>query len=268
MSNPHAAALAQALKLADALIPCFPCQANKHPFPGSHAFKDATTDPEELRALWTRWPGVLIGVPTGEPSGLFVVDVDSVKHHEANDWLERHSPYLPDTRQHQTKSGGWHLLFQHRDGLRNTAGKLAVGVDTSGLWRLCRVVAGAYRVSLPSVHAVGTVPDWIVEALRKENRKQNQQPVDVNNGGRARARSAAPAPDRLQGIIATVANAREGERNQLTFWGACRINEMLAERKLDQSEGANAILILAEAASRSGLPPFEIKRTIKSAMQT
>ena len=81
-------------------------------------------------------------------------------------------------------------------------------------------------------------------------------------------RSPAPAPDRLQGIIATVANAREGERNQLTFWGACRINEMLAERALDQSEGANAILILAEAASRSGLPPFEIKRTIKSAMQT
>jgi hypothetical protein len=68
-------------------------------------------------------------VPTGETSGLFVVDVDSGRHDEANDWLESAGPHLPPTRWHATKSGGWHLLFKHRAGLRNTAGKLARGVD-------------------------------------------------------------------------------------------------------------------------------------------
>jgi Bifunctional DNA primase/polymerase, N-terminal len=45
------------------------------------------------------WGGcVLIGVPTGEASGLFVIDVDSARHEEATDWLERWSPHLPETR--------------------------------------------------------------------------------------------------------------------------------------------------------------------------
>jgi hypothetical protein len=28
--------------------------------------------------------------------------------------------------------GGWHILFKHRGGLRNTASKLARGIDTRG----------------------------------------------------------------------------------------------------------------------------------------
>lgn len=266
MSKLHAAALAHALKLAVGGIPCFPCLPNKRPA-CTHGFKDATSSPDELRALWQHSPGTLVGVPTGEPSGLFAVDVDSDRHPEANDWLERHSPYLPDTRQHQTKSGGWHLLFQHRVGLRNSQGKLAKGVDTRG--------DGGYIVWWPShlgefaAHRLiptAPVPDWIVEALTPPSR-----PMRGPSTARSIAvdlRRAAPAPDRIQGIIATVASAREGERNAITFWGACRIHEMLAERELDQGTGADALEALIEAASRSGLPLFEVKRTIKSAMQT
>jgi Bifunctional DNA primase/polymerase, N-terminal len=49
-------------------------------------------------------PGKLVGVPTGEASGLFVIDVDSGRHVEAQDWLKRVSPDLPPTRQHATKA--------------------------------------------------------------------------------------------------------------------------------------------------------------------
>lgn len=95
-------------------------------------FKDATSNPAALRRLWRKYPEPLVGVPTGKVSGLFVVDIDSGKHVEAGEWLERNSPRLPDTRHHRTKSGGLHLLFKYRAGLKSTASKLAPGVDTRG----------------------------------------------------------------------------------------------------------------------------------------
>ena len=39
----------------------------------------------------------------------------------AAEWLERHAPYLPETRQQTTRSGGLHLFFRHVEGLRNSA---------------------------------------------------------------------------------------------------------------------------------------------------
>src|SRR5215475_7200201 len=101
----------------------FPCRkADKRPF-NAHGFKDASIDGDVVATWWKRWPDALVGVPTGGSSGLYVIDIDSARHDEANDWLERHAPFLPETRQHQTKSGGWHLLFQHRNGLRNSASR-------------------------------------------------------------------------------------------------------------------------------------------------
>ena len=48
-----------------------------------NGFKDASCDPTTNREAWTRWPHALIGMPTGEVSGLVVLDVD-VKRPEAN----------------------------------------------------------------------------------------------------------------------------------------------------------------------------------------
>ena len=125
------AILMKALDLAAAEIPVFPCAADKRPT-CAHGFKDATCEPEAIRALWCNHPGPLIGVPTGAASGFFVLDIDSAKHIEADEWLERHAPYFPETREHRTKSGGLHILFKHRDGLKNTASKIARGIDTRG----------------------------------------------------------------------------------------------------------------------------------------
>ncbi len=36
----------------------------------------ATTGPEQIKKWWTRWPQALIGVPTGEKSGVCVIDLD------------------------------------------------------------------------------------------------------------------------------------------------------------------------------------------------
>jgi hypothetical protein len=65
--------LQAALHLTEKGIACFPCLANKRPA-CPHGFKDAKADKEGVWALWRDYPGVLIGVPTGE---MFVVlDLD------------------------------------------------------------------------------------------------------------------------------------------------------------------------------------------------
>jgi bifunctional DNA primase/polymerase-like protein len=129
------------LPSSDSGIPCFPCRSDKTPACRG-GFRRATVAPELLTQLWRRYPGELIGVPTGEASGLFVVDVDSAKRPEAGEWLQQVSPRLPETRRHQTRSGGLHLIFKHRSGLKTSAGKLAIGVDTRGKGRLHHLVAG------------------------------------------------------------------------------------------------------------------------------
>jgi hypothetical protein len=63
--------------------------------------------------LWRRYPGPLVGVRTGEASGLSVLDIDGPKHPEADVWLAAHRAQLPATRIHRTRSGGLHFGFQH-----------------------------------------------------------------------------------------------------------------------------------------------------------
>jgi hypothetical protein len=256
-----AKALEYALKLATiGEIPCFPCRPDKKPC-CEHGFKDATKDPEQLQQLWQRYPGTLVGVPTGEPSGVFVIDIDSVKHTEADEWLERHSPYLPRTRLHRTQSGGLHLLFQHQPGLKNSTSKLALGVDTRG--------EGGYIIWWPfhlnpetadhRLLPLAPVPQWIVEALKPPERIipfPTPRPPSGNVHG---------AMARVEGIVATVALAHQGVRNSITFWGACKIRDMIADRELDITDGQHAVEALAEAASRTGLSSWEIQRTIFSA---
>jgi hypothetical protein len=64
-------------------LPCFPCGKQKSPaIPGPRGHKHATDNPAALRALWRRHPGPLVGVRTGETSGLSVMDIDGPRHPE------------------------------------------------------------------------------------------------------------------------------------------------------------------------------------------
>ncbi|MEX1298644.1 MAG: bifunctional DNA primase/polymerase, partial [Desulfotignum sp.] len=68
-----------ALFYAEKGLPVFPCNAsNKRPMT-PNGFKDASTDPATIKIWWENNPDAAIGIPTGEISGLVVVDIDDYK---------------------------------------------------------------------------------------------------------------------------------------------------------------------------------------------
>jgi Bifunctional DNA primase/polymerase, N-terminal len=239
--------LYEALVLADHL-PVFPCGSDKRPLV-PRGFHAATRDVFQISSWWQRWPHALIGVPAGLT--FVALDLD-LQHVEAQQW--RWQAKLPVTRTHATRSGGRHLLFAPDARVGCTAGKIWKHVDTRGLggfiiwWPACgfEVLHGG---------ALAEVPDWIIAKLQPE-------PV-IASPVRAPA-SPCHAERKLNGIIRTIAEAREGERNHVTYWGANRLAEMVADGRLARTE---AIYIAVEAASRAGLSRAEASRTVQSAFR-
>lgn len=122
-------------------LPVFPLQAGgKVPCKGSHAYKDATTDAEQIEAWWTQSPDANIAIPTGKVSGLYVVDgLDGVTEIEG---------FPPRTV--NTPLGG-HWYFHWRPGLPTII--RVEGVD-------CVRSDGFYVAVPPSVRADGKY-EWI-----------------------------------------------------------------------------------------------------------
>src|SRR5215212_7529616 len=107
------------------------CKPGKHPRT-PHGHLDASTDPRQITEWWIRWPSANIGIPTGKRSGWLVMDEDqpaSLDNLEAE-----HHGRLPATRTHSTGSGRRHHIFCYPPGteIRNSAGKLAPGLDVRG----------------------------------------------------------------------------------------------------------------------------------------
>lgn len=130
------------------------CEApGKHPrivqWPGN-----ATTLKEMIRSWWRRWPEANIGLVTGEPSGLVVLDVDPRHGGQVSlDELEGRFGELPASAEVETGGGGRHLLFKHPGhSIPNSAGVLGPGLDVRG--------DGGYIVAPPSMHASGRTYAW------------------------------------------------------------------------------------------------------------
>ena len=240
----------QALKLAAKGVPVFPCLLDKRPA-CPHGFKDASADIAAVTELWRQYPGPLIGVPTG--IRFDVVDGD-LQHVEAQAWLDRAD--LPPTRTHVTRSGGRHWLFKPHPDFKNSVSKITRGIDTRG--------PGGYIIWWPAAgHQVlhrdvlAEVPDHIIAALR---------PPPPRPAPASSFRNL-PTDDvltslRIRGIIAAVAGAKEGERNSVTFWAACRIRDLLADDEIDRNTAAQAFAALFAAGQHIGLAPQEIKHAI------
>ena len=119
----------KALEIADE-FPVFPCNEHKRPV-CEGGFKAATQDPDEIIKLFSAPNAALIAIPTGEATGLSVVDIDVRDNKGGTDWRAEHAEVLGVTRIVQTQSGGWHYYYKHKDGIRNRSG-IDMCVDIRG----------------------------------------------------------------------------------------------------------------------------------------
>ncbi len=113
---------------------------------GGRGVHDATTEPDQIKAWWTKWPDANIGVACGEISGFWCLDIDP-RHggdNSLDDLQETHGA-LPETIEQETGGGGRHLLFRLNGGaIKNGANNVARGLDTRS--------TGGYIVVEPSLH--------------------------------------------------------------------------------------------------------------------
>ncbi|MFF9274262.1 bifunctional DNA primase/polymerase [Streptomyces griseosporeus] len=231
----------------------------------------ATTDPDRIRAAWSRAP-FNVGIATG-PSGLLVVDLDVPKDKGSSDapdgaatfkaLCERTGQPVPRTRTIRTAGGGTHLYFTAPAAVRlhNTAGALAPLVDTRA-WGGYVVAAGSlvgdarYETVGPAL--LRPLPGWLMTLLVPPH-PVNRTPVTVPVAGRRRPYVDAA----LSHETTAVATAREGQRNAALLRAARALGRFVASGDLTRVEVENALQGAGESA---GLTVAECRATLRSAL--
>lgn len=148
--------LRTALALAQRKLAVFPCRPRDKRPATANGLKDATTDPEAITAWWRSEPSYNIAIATGTVSNIFAIDIDGVDAEGELRRLEADSGALPATVEAITARGR-HVYFTMPDtDVRNSAGKIAPGIDVRG--------TGGYVLAPPSLHPTGRRYAWSVDS--------------------------------------------------------------------------------------------------------
>ena len=100
-------------------LPIFPVESDtlskRYKAPLTRAgFKDASSIPEQIEQWWTQNPNAMVGLATGQKSGIVAIDVDIKKVDGISSLkdLEEKLGKLPETFTVKTITGGLHLCFK------------------------------------------------------------------------------------------------------------------------------------------------------------
>lgn len=224
--------------------PVFPLRG-KEPLT-NRGFYDATMQEAQIRQWWHTWPDANIGMPTGERSGVVVLDVDAghggFTSLSAMQERPGYEP-LPATRKAISGGGGLHLYYAYpKDrhiGNKAQLGHLS-GIDIRG--------QGGYIVLPPSLHGSGNRYLWLDEStpapfpafffdLANPPRRQPQPPPTAKERFRSFA-SALPGSgnDYLERALG---KCQAGTRHKWALWLACRL---IANARLSECE-AEAVML-------------------------
>lgn len=238
-------ALADALTLASRGFSVFPCHPDKVPA-CPHGHLDATHHPTAVRDLWWRWPGDLIGTPTGTANGFDVLDIDP--RHGGDAWHGEHKDRLPPTRIHQTRSGGLHLLFLHADGVRNSASRIASGVDVRGeggfvVWwpaAGCSVLHGGPPAPWPTwLSAALVVPPPVPQRAATPHRYPCRAHISSRDTRATRL---------IERALFRVRTATPGERHSKLRAAACTLGGLLDAGDFTEASAERELLAAVKSA--------------------
>ncbi|MFF0226065.1 bifunctional DNA primase/polymerase [Streptomyces sp. NPDC004629] len=230
----------------------------------------ATTDPDRIRAAWSRAP-FNVGIACG-PSGLLVVDLDTPEHKGSSDapdgattfraLCERAGHAVPTTYRVRTASGGQHLYFTAPEGVRlsNTAGTVADSVDTRA-WGGYVVAAGsitpAGRYEALCGSETASLPVWLQTILQPAPKPSQAPSVAIVGQSRRYADVA------LANETRNVATAQVGEREAKLFRAARALGRFVAWGDIPRHVVEQA---LQEGGEAAGLSASECRSTLRSAL--
>ena len=251
--------LNHALKYASYGWHVFPCKLDKSPLTKT-GFKEATTDPEQIKKWWTENHNASIGCACGPDSKIWVVDIDLPEG--PDNWQKLIDEYGQiETMEQITGSGGRQLFFSYNGTtIRNSASKIAKDIDSRGV--------GGYCILPPSPHPSGGVykwqnkikpakaPDWLLGLLKTSD----AIPIIT-----ATDKTDLYAQKALANEIVAVSMAGNGARNDTLNKAAFSLGQLIAGGCLNEG---HAMAGLLGAATAAGLPAKEARATISSGFRS
>jgi hypothetical protein len=234
--------------------PVFPCKTTTKEPATPTGFYDASTDPEWVRYWFGTWPDLNVAIRTGYP-GPDVLDIDVRR--TGTGWaalhrLNRAGLLAGAQRLVRTPSTGLHAYFV---GTGQPCGRLkAHHVDLKA--------TGGYVLAPPSYVITD---DYSGPYVHVGDRDASLTPLDWSAVSallvpqRSRRAATGPVGD-MDALVRTVAQAEEGNRNNLLFWACCRAVD-------DGAADLDALAPLINAVVSAGLPEVEAGRTARSALR-
>jgi hypothetical protein len=262
--------LGAALTYARSGLRVFPLEAGGKKPALRGGFHAATTNPETIKRLW-RISDRNIGIPTGQISGIWVLDIDHNDHGGAGSLhvLEAEHGRLPGTRTVLTPRGGRHLWFRYTEPIPTTAGKIAPHVDTRG--------DGGYVVAPPSIgvngrayewvgdfeHDLALAPDWLIDLARRKPTISDRAVSAIRRPTESSSnRYGAVALERE--VIALEATPA-GQRNDALNRAAFRLFQLVSGGELN---GEHVVEHLVGSCHRNGLIADDGERAVRAAIRS
>jgi hypothetical protein len=275
------------------IFPVTPGGKTPHPKAGyrdeQNAFhgwgETATNDLNQIIRFWTQVdPNANVGIAC-RPSQLLVVDLDRPKEPwklHGTEWAYLHQGYGPyvtgedlfeemcwkyapdgsgpvgSTYTVRTGSGGLHLYYRWPDSWPHTSQASPVkGVidvrGNGGQWggyvlaEGCVTDSGPYQQAHLDARDIPLPPEWIRHLVAEKPVVKVQRVQGLRQ----------PGAISWSGLVDSVRNAGEGNRNNALLWAA---RAMCSDGATEQE----AVDTLGPAATEAGLPWHEIERTIQS----
>lgn len=254
------------------------CPNPKCENPGKHpatpnGLKDATRDFDIIESMWPEGAHRGLAIATGEPSGVWALDIDGREALDRLLDLQSELGKIPTTVTSRT-SRGFHLLFQMptEGDVRNSASKVAPGIDVRG--------TGGYIIIEPSGHASGIpyswakgrgpeelaaaeAPRWLLDLVQKHPRAEPPPDLPDINPGQSHGTRYVQAAIEAE-CLELASLPPDSCRNETLNRAAYSLSRFIVSGEADAAGIRRALTYAARAC---GLPQWEIDRTLKSAFK-